>query len=227
MVQLRDCRKIMVKRTLVPLLALYKVSMNSAMDTSATLPTQQQLNNFICIYYIFLAHFHCGYRNPVTKIQLCFSSIPSLNTVARTNTVLIHNKTSNREREEKCNAESHKDGISSAEKLLSTRMSQEWTWVNVEVPGADISWKDVPEKKSGSPTDYFVCTEGLFPPLPNFWTPLISSGVRTMLPLSLLLWPLIKEALHYFRNTRTFWAENEHGREKDDEWQSFPGRCRL
>lgn len=96
-------------------------------------------------YYTFLVHFYCGYRNPVTKIKLCFSSIRSLNTVARTNTVLIHNKVSNRERKEKCSPESHKYGISSGEKLLSTRMSQEWTWVNLEVPGADISWRDVSE----------------------------------------------------------------------------------
>lgn len=90
-------------------------------------------------YYIFLVHLHCGYTNPVTKTQLCFSSVPSLNTVARTNRVLIHNKTSNREREEKCSPESLKCGTASGEKLLSTRMSQEWTQVNLEVPGAAIS----------------------------------------------------------------------------------------
>lgn len=82
-------------------------------------------------------------------------------------------------------------------------MSQEWTWINLEVPGAAaISWEGVPGKESGSPTACFVCAEDLlFPPLPHFWTLLISRGVRTMLPLSLLLWPPSQEALYYFRNT--------------------------
>lgn len=53
MVQLRDCSKIIVKRTFVPLLALYKVSMNSVMDTTATFSTEQQLNRFMCIITYF------------------------------------------------------------------------------------------------------------------------------------------------------------------------------
>lgn len=124
--------------------------------------------------------------------------------------VLIHNKANNREREEKCSPESHKYRISSGGKLLSTRMRQKWTRVNLEVPGAAASWRDVTEKGSGSPTAYFVCAgDFLFPPLPHFWTTLIPSGVRTTLPLSLLLWAPSQEALHYCRSTRAFWAQLE------------------
>lgn len=154
--------------------------------------------------------FHCDYRNPVAKIQLCFSSVPVLNTVACTNMVLIHNKANNRVREEKCSPESHKYGISSGGKLLSTRMRQKWTRVNLDVPGAAASWRDVTKKGSGSPTAYFVCAgDFLFPPLLHFWTALIPSGVRTTLPLSLLLWAPSQEALHYCRSTRAFWAQLE------------------
>lgn len=183
MVQIRDCSKTMVRRTFVPLFGLEQ-SIHEFCHGCCHLVNRTAVKQLYMYYYIFLVHFHCGCTNPVTKTQQCFSFVPGLNTVARTNMVLILNKTSNRE--EKCSPESPKYRTASGEKLLSTRMSQEWAQINLEVPGAAISWMDATEKGSGSPTAHFVCAEDL---------------------LFFLLWPLSQEDLHYSRNTRTFRAQ--------------------
>lgn len=183
MVQPRDCSKTMVKRTFVPPFALVQSIRKFCHGYFCHLVNRAAIKQ-LCMYYDpFLVHFHHGYKNPVTKIQLCFSSVPSVNSVIHTNMVLIHNKTSNREREEKCDPESHKYGISSP-------LHQNEPGVNMGKLGG--AWgscllRGCHWEGGGSPQAYFMSAEDLlFPPLPHFWILHIS---RTMVPLSLLLWP--------------------------------------